>query len=459
MKKCKLIVGSLLGLILSAELANAGFSSPPVNVRAWGQDYRLGITNIPLTLTNAVMVRVGTTHALAHKSDGTVVAWGSTNDILFIPPADLSNVVDIAVGQSHSLALKADGTVVAWGHNDYGELNTPSGIVAKGIAAGIRSSWILKIDGTVIGFGYDNGGQYRVPDGLTNVVAISSHFDHVLALKSDGTVVAWGNNNDGETNVPVGLNDVVAVSAGDGYSLALKSDGTVVAWGLDENNECHIPLGLIATSISAGSMFSLALKSDGTVVAWGGSSQYLLPTNLTNISQISVGSSVGMVIIGPLSPMGSPPVIMSKLSDRTIGVGSSTLIRVLAKSDLPITYQWYFGTTPIPYETNSTISLTNVQSSMTGEYLVIVNNAVGSAFAIITVNILPEIRLGLVSVVAINADVGSTVVVQGINQYGSTTNWSDLATVVVTNQPMMWIDLSVFGQPSSRMRFYRVMVP
>jgi alpha-tubulin suppressor-like RCC1 family protein len=79
-------------------------------------------------------VAVGEFHALAIKSDDTVVAWGlDTNGQLGddgsalqqnspVPVADLSDVTSIAAGLSHSLALTSSGELDAWGANDEGQL-------------------------------------------------------------------------------------------------------------------------------------------------------------------------------------------------------------------------------------------------------------------------------------------------------------------------------------------------
>ena len=140
-------------------------------------------------------------------------------------PAGLSGVVAVAAGSSHSLALKADGTVVAWGDNDFGQSDVPaglSGVVA--VAAGGDHSLALKADGTVVAWGNNNYGQSAVPAGLTGVVAVAAGGDHSLALKADGTVVGWGINDYGQSAVPAGLRGVVAVGAGAFHSLALLPD-------------------------------------------------------------------------------------------------------------------------------------------------------------------------------------------------------------------------------------------
>jgi alpha-tubulin suppressor-like RCC1 family protein len=82
---------------------------------------------------------------------------------------------------------------------------------------------------------------------LTEIVAISTSFNHNLVLRRDGTVWSWGWNFTGQLGhsytekedfydcappeqVP-GLEGVIAVSTGGSHSLALRRDGTVWSWG------------------------------------------------------------------------------------------------------------------------------------------------------------------------------------------------------------------------------------
>jgi protein-S-isoprenylcysteine O-methyltransferase Ste14 len=69
----------------------------------------------PVAATNSTHpIAAGSFHALAIKSDGTVVAWGSNTKGQTNVPAGLKDVTSVAAGRYHSIALQADGTVVAW---------------------------------------------------------------------------------------------------------------------------------------------------------------------------------------------------------------------------------------------------------------------------------------------------------------------------------------------------------
>jgi hypothetical protein len=280
------LVASMIGVALVASPAKTAVQAgTPV---AWGSQ-----SDVPAGLTDVVDTAAGSSHNLALKGDGTVVAWGDNSFGQLNVPAGLTNVVDVAAGNLHSVALKSDGTVVAWGNNSFGQLNVPAGLTnVVEVSAGNTHTLALKSDGTVVAWGENNTGQLNVPVGLTNVVDVDAGTYHSLALKDDGTVVAWGSNNFGQLNVPAGLTNVVEVAGGQAHSLALKSDGTVVAWGSNSLGQLNVPAGLTGVvDIAAGSGHSLALKSDGTVVAWGNNfdGQSNVPAGLTNVFDVDAG--------------------------------------------------------------------------------------------------------------------------------------------------------------------------
>jgi hypothetical protein len=205
-----------------------------------------------LVLTFIQMALVGTVTA----ADPEVISWGlnySVDTTTNTPPG-LSNVVAVDTVPALELALLADGTIAAWGDNTQGQLDA----IAR----------------------------------LTNVVAMSGGFTHVLSVKSDGTVgvAAWGNNQDFKTNIPPGLSNVVSVAAGGSQSLALLSDGTVASWGAGGSGTIPfvMPPGLSSVvDVQATLAGGLVLKADGTVTALGDNFATPPPPGLSNIVAIS----------------------------------------------------------------------------------------------------------------------------------------------------------------------------
>ena len=363
-------------------------------VRAWGGN-GYGELGVPASLSDAIAVSAGGVHGLALKRDGTVVTWGDNGHHQRDVPGGLSNVAAVAAGSGslYSLALKADGTLVQWG--DY--IPAPpaglSGIVA--IAGGENHAMALKSDGTVITW----GSISPTPAGLNNVAAITAGQDYCAALKGDGTVVVWSSYAGPVTVVPSGLSGVVAIAAGQRHLVALKGDGTVVAWGDDSYGEhtTVVPAGLSGvTAISAASFHSLALKSDGTVSGWGSneSGESTVPTGLGNVFAVSAGTwfSVALRDAGA----DALPVITTQPVSVTRLVEESVTFTVAATSSSQLSYQWRKGAVNISGATGTSLTLTNLATTDSGNYDVVVTNRIGavtSATAVLTVNTRPIITI------------------------------------------------------------------
>jgi alpha-tubulin suppressor-like RCC1 family protein len=129
--------------------------------------------------------------AVALTADGTVIAWGTnffgslgdgTNADSYVPVAvsaiNIGNqIASIAVGSAHALALKTDGTVWAWGGNFFGALgdgtttnrNAPvqtTGLTdVKVVASGFTHSLAIKSNGTLWAWGLNPDGE--LGDGTT----------------------------------------------------------------------------------------------------------------------------------------------------------------------------------------------------------------------------------------------------------------------------------------------------
>jgi alpha-tubulin suppressor-like RCC1 family protein len=302
---------------------------------------------IPLS-GNAVtpMVSLGLDHALALRSDGTVVSWGSdqfgklgTGRALeaatpVVVPG-MTGVVAIGSGQYHSLAVRQDGTVWAWGWNADGQLGDGSNndhsspVQVPGldnvatVCAGERYSMALKRDGSLWSWGGNFSGSLGIGTqtnpgsfvpvqvlGLSNVASVACGFEHTLALLQDRTVWTWGSNTQGalglgtsvvderSRSLPVqvpGLGPVLAVAAGGLNSAVLKQDGTVWEWGSVAQDGSTRSSPVQSPGISGAAKLSAGGTSGLAAVMADGTNWWFWDSGTTPVAQDPVGSIASIV--------------------------------------------------------------------------------------------------------------------------------------------------------------------
>ena len=390
-------------------------------VRAWGSEAS-GAQLVPPGLSGVVALAAGSNYSLALQSAGTVQSWGASLN----NAPDLTNVRAIAAGWTHALALKNDGSVVSWGS----QLSVPpSATNVIAIAAGKGQSLALRADGTVVAWGDDSFGKAEVPAGLSNVVAVAAGADHCLALRKNGTLVGWGRNDSGQITLPLFLTNALAIAAGAQHSSALRADGSLISWGSDIAGQVsQSPSGTRYVCVAAGGDDSLAIAGDGSpVIVLQPVSQtvnHLLNATFTAAAlgapplayqwqhagtNLAAATSSVLVIpavqpynggtytvvvsnnlnVATSSPAtltigGLIPQILSSFQDTTIHCGDSVTFAVQAKGPTPsvrLSYQWELQGVPIAGATNTSLVLTNVNTSQAGRYAVVVTNVFGSASA------------------------------------------------------------------------------
>jgi alpha-tubulin suppressor-like RCC1 family protein len=250
-------------------------------------------------LDGVKMVKCGTSHAIALKTDGTVRSWGNNDKgqlgdnsaterhlpvqiLNSFGGGNLQNIVSVGAGYRHSLAIDSGGFGWAWGYNGTGQLADNT------IAEKYLPTEILDSSGT---------------GNLQDMKFITGGEGNSYAFQNDGTVWTWGDNLNGQlgNNTTTGsrlplqtwgpaqgtMDDATKVVSGYAHSLALKSDGTVWTWGWNGNGQLGdntttnrlTPVQVLGSGgsgflsdvidVAAGYSHSVALKSDGTVWAWG----------------------------------------------------------------------------------------------------------------------------------------------------------------------------------------------
>jgi Alpha-tubulin suppressor and related RCC1 domain-containing proteins len=265
-----------------------------------------------------------------------------------------------------------------------------------------------------------------------------------VALLTIGQVAAWGNNQQRQCIVPPGLSNVIAIAGGLSCSLALRGDGSVVAWGSGAGT--NLPTGLTnIVAIAVGSTDSaMALRSDGTLVVWNSSASGTnFANSLSNIVSLAAGYGFDVAIRAEgvlrawISTGASPaqvatPAGLTKVISAAAGVNQNIALR-----DDGTVAVWGTGTA-----TNVPGQLTNVVAVGSGFNHVIVLKADGKLSAWgsgVSTNIPPN--LTNVAAIAVGSYAqgqshdlailsNNTVVVWGDNGFGETNTPSALSNLV-----------------------------
>jgi alpha-tubulin suppressor-like RCC1 family protein len=171
-----------LALRSDGSLTAWGIDSGGVSEGNYGQ-----VTDTPAD-SNFIAIASGKYFCLAIAADagemaGPIRAWGRNAYGESTPPPG-DDFIAVAAGSSHSLALRSDGSIVAWGGSffDYGQTEDPPGNDYVAIAAGEYHNVALKSDGSLYTWGKDNKGQVSGAPAGTNFIGVAAGGSHSLAV-------------------------------------------------------------------------------------------------------------------------------------------------------------------------------------------------------------------------------------------------------------------------------------
>jgi hypothetical protein len=217
--------------------------------------------------------------------------------------------------------------------------------------------------------------------------------------------------------------------------------------------------------------------SPQTAVAWGWSTIRFPAASMAALSYPSIRNptftpdvadlyvfrlyatnAAGAFCIRCLSFMATPPPPLSIAVPpltQTAEIGSPAGFLVEATNTVPgTTYQWYFdGTNALTGATNAYLELANVQPTQAGTYTVVVTDVYGSVTsAPAALSILTPVPRRTVPALYLTGDVGSFLHLDCADALTGGPSWQALGSLVLTNPPQPYCDVT---DPVRPYRFYR----
>jgi len=214
--------------------------------------------------------------------------------------------------------------------------------------------------------------RWAVTDTATNLYASAVTNNDVVSLTASGQQ-RWRRTLTGITNGSVVMDFIDSTGLlyvqGDRTLFALRIADGSTAWQFSADNPLAVPAALnlrgrIFLSDSAGTGYLLDTVLDYAASTWP----------VARFGNRRHTQKSGDLLPLPLQP----PSILVQPRYQYGCLGRSATFTVLAEGHLPLSYQWYFRTnTRVPNGTNASLTLSNLQHSNAGPYLVEVSNPYG----------------------------------------------------------------------------------
>jgi uncharacterized delta-60 repeat protein len=101
-----------------------------------------------------------------------------------------------------------------------------------------------------------------------------------------------------------------------------------------------------------------------------------------NLGRILLAATLGLLCSSlVVRAADGVPVITSQPTNQTVAISDTAMFTVVADGTSPLSYQWNFNGTNLSGATNTSLMLTNVQLTNSGNYAVLVTNTYGSALS------------------------------------------------------------------------------
>ncbi len=229
----------------------------------------------------------------------------------------------------------------------------------------------------------------------------------------------WRDVDDSGSDHAVAIDDLtVSFSTG---SMTTNAPTSASITPLAQTNKAGTTVFLTVTSDGSPSISllyqwrkdSAPLSDTGTV--FGSTTPILTLSNVLAAAEgsydVIVANTAGSVTSAVATVTVLDPAIQSQSADQARLGGENATLTVTAKGTPTLTYQWFFGGTPIAGATRSSLPLSNLQATNQGVYTCWVTNGLGNSVASVpitlAVTVLPSVTLALWEFDDTNAPVAS----------------------------------------------------
>jgi hypothetical protein len=310
-------------------------------------------------------------------NDGTAVdiaaATGPSAYLTNAASFDGTAAIDLSQGgNSDLLNFTGPITLEAWAQPNSSSLFAD--IVAKGYDSSTYQEIVIRVNGPYGANYYGSSGSVGVTGGVQ-----STNWTYIV-LSSDGT------------NCTLYENGVPVAQSADANGSVNFADDWVIGNGSSAGNG----------RLFNGNISEVAIYNHGLTAA----------QVLNHYFEGLLNTPAAL----------SAPIISSQPQSTPSYIGGTVIFSVSATSALPVTNQWFEGSTPLIGQTNSSLTLKNLQLTNAGNYSVVVGNANGttsSAIAVLTVNTPRDLQWSP------NSNTG-------VWDQGLSTNWINLANSAQT---------------------------
>jgi hypothetical protein len=386
-----------------------------------------GATSSGLGLNSVQTTQAGSYSVMVSNVAGTVTSGAATLTVN-VPPTITTQPQNQTViqGQSASFSVAASGTTPL-SYQWYFNGTAMSGATSSGLSltnvqtaqAGSYSVVVSNVAGTVT-----SGTAtltVNVPPTITTQPqnqTVTQGQSASFSVAASGTTplsYQWyfnGTALSGATSSGLSLTNVQTAQAGSYSVMVSNVAGTVTSAAAtltvnvpptitaQPQNQTAIKGQSASFSVAASGTTPLSYQwyFNGTALS-GATSSGL---SLSNVQSNNIGSYSVVVsnIAGSVTSSTAtltvyfPPGITGQPQDQAVTQGQIATFAVTAKGSKPLNYQWYCNGAALSDATDSTLALSNVQTTLAGSYTVTVSNVAGSASssaAMLTVYVPPSI--------------------------------------------------------------------